>query len=341
MLAALAVVLAWNTARAFNVYQDFFVTLSARPLAMGGAAAAQAGPESVFYNPAGLAPLRVFRLLYNHSARHFPGSTEGSRREWDQLDGDTEAIVVPLPLSTYAHGFILSGEMGYDYSGHPADGRLGYPREHYSGTESYDALAANFGLPCSAGIALRRHVGCFTPAPGADSPPWIRLGEGTQWGLLTRVWPGVDYGLSRLRMDYDWTVLDPAASAAHKGALPGFSSRLSLSRSGLAFHPAAWLTLTRDSTREDYKIRDQNYLGLIHSGSGTRCRDFAGGELALGALAKLRWGDYDGYPTSGLAFNLGGMWLNYAEVKGLLPEIVGSGMGFEDVHIYGFDLPLW
>jgi len=38
-----------------------------------------------------------------------------------------------------------------------------------------------------------------------------------------------------------------------------------------------------------------------------------------------------------LALNVGGLWLNYAEVQDLLPEIVGGGNGFADVHIYGFD----
>jgi hypothetical protein len=39
--------------------------------------------------------------------------------------------------------------------------------------------------------------------------------------------------------------------------------------------------------------------------------------------------------------NLGGLWLNYAEVAELLPEIVGSGRDFADVHIYGAEATLW
>ena len=348
LVLLLAGILAANTARAVNVYADYFVTLSARPLAMGGTGTALPQPASVFYNPAGLASIRQLTLLYNHSARHFPGSREGGMQEWDQLDGDTEAFVVPLPLSTYAHGFTFSGEMGYDYRGHPAGGSLGYPREHYWGSEDYDALATSFGLPLSAGIALRRSLGRFTPAD--DDPngvAWLRHGEGTQWGVLARVWPGLDYGHSELKLNYDWTVLDQPRQGER--GLPTFGSKHLTERSGWALHPVGWLTLTSDDVTErhvfdkhtDLGIGETVGLGRIHMGNEEILRSHRGGELSLGSLARLRWGDYDGHPTRGAALNLGGLWLNYAEVEGLLPQIVGAGREFEDIHIYGAELPLW
>lgn len=348
LILMLGVVLAANTARALSVYSDYFVTLSARPLAMGGTGAALPQPASVFYNPAGLASIRQFTFLYNHSARHFPGSQEGGMQEWDQLDGDTEAIVVPLVLGTYAHGFTFSGEMGYDYLGHPADGSLLYPREHYWGSEDYDALATSFGLPLSAGIAMRRSLGRFTPAE--DDPAgvaWLRHGEGTQWGILARVWPGLDYGLSKLELNYDWTVLiEPEES---ERGFPSFGSKHLTGRSGWALHPVGWLTLVSDDVTErhifdkhtDLGIGETVGLGRIHMGNEEIMRLHRGGEVSLGSLGRLRWGDYDGHPTWGAAFNLGGLWLNYTEAEGLLPEIVGSGRDFENVHIYGAELSLW
>ncbi len=113
---------------------------------------------------------------------------EGGQHEWDQLDGDTEAITVPLALGTFAHGFTFAGEMGYDYTGHPPGGLSGYPREGLWGGEEYDALALGGGLPCAVGIALRRNWARFTPAPEDTlTPPWFRSGEGMQWGLLARI----------------------------------------------------------------------------------------------------------------------------------------------------------
>ena len=85
LAVVLLLVVASNTATAFNTYQDIFVTLSARPLGMGGAFAALSGPESVFYNPAGLANVRRFHLMHNHSARHFPGSTNYVIHMWFQF----------------------------------------------------------------------------------------------------------------------------------------------------------------------------------------------------------------------------------------------------------------
>ena len=344
---ALALIVAHNTARAFNTYADYFVRLSARPLAMGGAAGALCDPASVFYNPAGLAGVRNLTLLYNHSARHFPGSQEGGMREWDQLDGDTEAVVVPLMVGTYAHGFTFSGELGYDYRGHPADGRLGYPRERYWGTEDYDAFATSGGLPVAVGIGLRRSLGRFTPDPADPRRlAWLRHGEGEQWGVLARVWPGLDYGVSELKLNYDWTVFD---NASGERGFPEFASKHITHREGWALYPTGWLTLTRDVVDENH-IYDKQLgtgvgqpvgLGPIHMGNQERQTQHSGAELCLGSLLKLRRGDYDGQPTVGVAFNLGGLWLNYAEAEGLLPLIVDGGSGFEDVHIYGAELNLW
>ena len=338
-----AVVGVLNCARAYNIYADHFVNLSARPLGLGGAAAALSGPYSVFSNPAGLASIRRLTFLYNHSARHFPGSHEGGKLELDQLDADTEAIVVPVGLGTYAHGFAFSGELGYDYRHHPHDGNLGYPREELWGSHYIDAVATSAGLPCAAGIALRRELLRFTPATEETAAvPWLRLGEGTHWGLLARVWPGLDYGLSELRMSYDWTFLQTKASERE---WPVLASKLVKKRQGWALHPAGWLTLAQDSVVESYSFGKQHtqeigippLLGSVHIGNQSFQRQNLGAELQLGNLVRLDSGNYDGLPTCGLGVNLGGLWLNYAEIQDLLPRIIGSEGVAQDVHIYGFD----
>jgi hypothetical protein len=340
LCCALLVLVLANTAQALNMYQDMFVTLSARSLGMGGACAAVPSPASVFSNPACLAGLRQLTLMWNHSARHFPGSSEGGGSEWDQLDGDTEVVVLPLPLSTFAHGFTFSGEMGYDYSGHPADGRLGYPREHYWGGESYDAWAVHTGLPCAAGIALRQHYSQFTPAPeDANSAAWLRLGEGTQWGVWARVLPGLDYGRSDLKLDYDYIIFPKAGTGQTTPA--NMPAKLKHRRTGYALHPTAWLTLASDQVDDTYVFHDDAGLGSVHQGTQSARRTYFGAELQIGPWLKLRQGSYDGKPTCGLSLNAGGIWLNYAEAQGLLPSIVGSGDSFKDVHIYGAEVPLW
>ena len=322
------------------MYQDMFVTLSARPLGMGGACAAVPSAASVFTNPACLAGQRQLALLYNHSARHFPGSQEGGSREWDQLDGDTEAIVLPLPLSTYARGFTFSGEMGYDYTGHRADGSLGYPREHYWGSESYDAWAIHTGLPCAAGISLRQHFSQYTPAVGDEQhAAWLRAAEGMQWGVWGRVLPGLDYGVSDLKLNYDYTIFSrPDSGSSLPVQMP---AKLKQRRSGYALHPSGWLTLASDVVEEDWIYHDDAGLGSVHQGSQSVNRVHQGAELQIGQLLRLRQGSYDGRPTLGISLNTGWAWLNYAEVENLLPSLVGNGQAFEDIHIYGAELELW
>ena len=159
-------------------------------------------------------------------------------------------------------------------------------------------------------------------------------------GILARVWPSLDYGYSELKMDYDWTIL--AANGQGGGnEFAKMTSREKVTRSGWALHPTAWLTLAQDEVTETYDFDEEAGLGSLHRGDETIRRQHRGGELCLGALAKLRWGSYDGHATIGVALNLGGVWLNYAEVEGLLPGITGAGSGFEDLHIYGFELNLW
>jgi hypothetical protein len=340
-----------NSATALNHYQDIYVTLSARPLSMGGAAAALPQPASVFSNPACLAALRRFTIMQNHSARHFGYTDAGGHAERDQLDGDTEAIVVPLPLSTYAHGWTASGEYGYDYRNHPADGSLGYPRDHYWGTESYDALAGNLGLPVALGVSQRRSMHIFEPDVDGAEFPWQRLGEGNTWGIYARVFPSLTFGHSEMKHDYDWALqrlgdlpdwqqdllYDPGWKQTNTGRLK--SSRIKTRRSGFAFQPTGWLTLASDDVRESYVFRDPPAgFGTIHTGDKTIRRNHLGGELRLGNLAAYRWGLYDGCPTVGGALDICGVTINYAECADLLPEIIGSGEQWKDVHIYGFQL---
>jgi hypothetical protein len=360
----LIAIVASNTAIALNQYQDIFVTLSARPLGMGGAAAAVPQPASVFYNPAGLASLRRFSVMQNHSARHFGYTDQGGSHERDQLDGDTEAIVVPLPLSTYAHGWTASGEYGYDYRNHPDDYSLGYPRDHYWGTESYDALAGNLGTPLALGFSQRRSMHIFEPDVFGHELPWVRLGEGNTWGAHWRVLPGIEAGYSEMKHDYDWKIFTVPLYESHELALPMWqqdllrdpgwesrlnvpqksapplsSSRIKTRRTGVAFHPTGWLTLATDDVKESYIFRDPPAgYGANHTGDKDIKRSHVGGELSLGNLVVWRWGLYDGRPTVGASLNIAGVTVNYAECKDLLPEIIGTGERWKDVHIYSLEI---
>jgi hypothetical protein len=356
---ALTMLFAINQAKALNILSDSFLMLSARPLGMGGATCAVPQMASVFSNPAGLANLRRLSFMHNHSARHFPGSREGRGTEWDQLDSDTQCLVVPLPFSTYAHGFTIAGELGYDYRNLPAPGQggtdrdvaftvsCGYPKEQYWGTETVDAWAFGSFLPCSFGVSNRRHFSRFTPDPvDLSTTAWARFGEGQQWGLLGHPLPGLSLATSDLRIDFNYAAL-PAAQRpppAVATGFPDYSQRLRLTRRGYAFQPCGWLTFAGDTVNETHRFVGEN--GSLPAGldDSEAKRLFSGVELTLGGLGVLRRGDFDGHPTTGLSINLlgasGGLMLNYAEVDGLLPELVGAGAGFESVHVYGFDLPL-
>jgi hypothetical protein len=339
-MLSLAFVVAFcaNLASSFNAYQDAWIGLSCRPLGMGGAFTAISDPASVFYNPAGLAGQRQLTLLFNHSGRHFPGVEDDARHlhRVDQLDADTECIVVPLPLATYAHGLTLSGEYGYDYRQLPPE--YSYPRENVWGNEDYHSLALSAGLPCAAGYSLRRQFLRLTPEPGATTTPaWIRLGQGEQWGILAHIAPGLDYGQSELRMDYDWTLLTPSTTADEGFA--EMSSRLKSIRRGWALHPTGWLTLASDRVENKWRYPEDVGLGTLHNGDHESQELHFGGEFSMGSLAKLRWGNNDGSPTLGVALNLGGLWLNYAEGERLLPKLMGKdGGGFKNIHFYGAEV---
>lgn len=359
LAAALAVFLLVQQSAALNLLSDSFILLSARPLGMGGASCAVPQPASVFTNPAALACLRSFSVMHNHSARHFPGSQAGRGTEWDQLDGDTQAIIVPLPLGTYAHGFTLGGEMGYDFRNLPLPGTLsgdtdvdftaacGYPLEQYWGTETYDSYAAGAWLPFCAGISHRRHLSRFTPDPAAAGGlSWLRFGEGQQWGILCHPLPGLSLGHSDLKIDYNFLILPGPAQvspAAATGA-PDFSQRERCQRSGWAFRPCGWLTIGADQVRETHRFVAENGSVPDKLTDTASHRSFSGMEMQVGSLGALRRGYFDGHPTVGWSLSLlglcGGPVVNYAEAEGLLPTLVGSGRGFENVHIYGFDVPL-
>lgn len=356
---ALLALFALQQATALNLLSDSFVLLSARPLGMGGAACALPQAASIFYNPAGLASVRRLSAMHNHSGRHFPGSHAGKGSEWDQLDGDTQVLTVPLPLGTYAHGFTLGGEMGYDFRNLPLPGTgsgdpkvdftaaCGYPREQYWGSESYDAYAVGSWLPLSGGIANRRHFSRFTPDQNDPSGlSWFRFGEGQQWGLLARLLPGFNYGLSELKIDYNFVNLPTPGrpSAATATGAPDFSQREKLRRSGWAFQPCGWLVWAQDQASESHRFVPENGALLPGLKDATAERSYRGLELALGGLGVLRQGNFDGHTTSGFTLNLfglsGGPAINYAEAVGLLPFLTGAGQGFEDIHIYGFEVPL-
>ncbi len=312
---------------AYNPNYDDFSRLSCRPLSMGQAGTALADdPSAIFFNPAALANQHRFALMHNHSSRHFPD--EITPTEVDQLDGDTQAIIVPLgPNITLGIGFNFQGEMGYDYS--TLTDQFEFPIEHFAGVERFEGLGFSLSSLTQIGAARRSFVHRLSQ-PELDSysetnrerlSDWTKYGDGYILGFRQRVFPGLTYAGSSSKVDFDYN--------------NGNSGRITRGNSAWELKPAGWLTLVWE---DEYSRFRESGPTAINSDIPSR-KSMFGMELNLGGLARLRYGNLDGRSTWGFEWTLPNLRLMYTEITDYLDEIVDLGIErMKNVHFYGFIL---
>ncbi|MCK4720623.1 hypothetical protein KAU08_08185 [bacterium] len=312
---------------AYNPEYDDFSRLSCRPLSMGQAGTALADdPSAIFFNPAALANQHRFALMHNHSARHFPSDITPT--EVDQLDGDTQAIIVPLgPNITLGIGFNFEGEMGYDYR--PLTDQVEFPIEHFAGVERFEGLGFSLSPLTQIGAARRSFVhrlsqpdlDSFSETNGERQSNWTKYGDGYILGFRQRIFPGLTYAGSSSKVDFDYN--------------NGNSGRITRGNSAWELKPAGWLTLVRE---EEYSRFRENRPTAINSDTSAR-KSMFGMELNLGGLARLRYGNLSGNETWGFEWTLPNLRLMYTEATNYLDRVLDAGIErMKNLHFYGFIL---
>lgn len=330
---------------AYNPYYDDFSRLSCRPLSMGQAGTALADdPSAIFFNPAALANQHRFALMHNHSSRHFPSIY--TDHEVDQLNGDTQAIIVPLgPNITAGIGFNFQGEMGYDYS--TLTGQDEFPLENLAMVERFEGLGFSLSPITQVGFARRSAVHrysrigseldeiaeprVFSPSypgdiyPYTDDLEWDRVGDGYLHGYRQRVFPGLTYSNCFSKIDFDYN--------------DDYDSRVTHSNSAWEFKPTGWLTFVWETETSIIGWGGPDLHALNFPDGTFFIRFMKGMELNLAGLARLRFGTINGEGTWGFEWTLPNLRLMYTEVTDYLDEIVGTGIEhMKNVHFYGFIL---
>jgi len=294
-------------------------------------------PESAsafYYNPAATSATAFPVLSHNHSGRHFPPGESGL--EMDQLDNDFESVIIPLPLGSFALGFSLFDEQGYDFSNHPR-GWFPYRREQVKGDENWVAYALG-SLPLRYGLSYRRFQRSYyserslAVVPGSPRPQSfpdaLISGEGYSHGWLA--------GLPWLRLASSRHQLD-----MRKLSLPaGLSeeARRKERRKGWRVLPAAWLSVAGESretvTWPFHRPGAKPEPSPAESSSwSVSARPFAFMEVGYGQMeGKRSWGCRLRLPLAGL---------KYAELRDYLQTITGQAADFfGDIHLYGLDIVL-
>ncbi len=276
--------------------------LNATALGMGGAVVAKADDESaIFHNPAGLGKLKRFGFGTSHSMRHFPPGDLGSKGNLDQLDCDPTVIVYPTRFGTYAAGFTLQGELGYDYLERNSDE---FPRERLWGWERYDGYGVEVSPWTYLGFAHRTNEYDFNDGTdGDDAVTWRNRGEGGSVGVIQSIIRGVDVGYVHHRLDYDYD--------------DGRSGRTKRNVVGLDVRPVAWLDLCWQRERVLYKWIDGKAVEVTSPVNLS-----SGGEVRLGSLFKYRWGSMKGHRTWGYSWKV--LWYegHRAWVDDMMPMMV-------------------
>jgi len=286
--------------------------------------------QCIFYNPAGLAGVRAFRIGQSHSLRHFPGEI----RNLDQLDADPVCIVHPLPIGgVFANGFVLQGECGYDYM---TRNELDFPQRNEWGIERYDAYALNATPWTKLGFSHRSNI--YRTAGSADIPsafspdnnemPSGRArsqheGEGGCFGFIQTILPGVNFGYSSEKMDSDFI---PEKGVTTKKVHTGWSIK-----------PLPWIHFVIDNETNKTKTRINEDITTNKS----KHKNW-GIELAIIPGVVCRYGSIDGNRTCGLSLGAGRFKLHYGEAKSLMPLIVGEDYPnrFKDVHLAGWSVEI-
>jgi len=306
--------------------------LSARAIGIGMAMTAVSGDEQcIFYNPAGLAGIRGFRIGQSHSLRHFPGEI----RNLDQLDADPVSIVHPLPIGgVFANGFVLQGECGYDYM---TRNEMDFPQRKEWGIERYDAYALNATPWTKIGFYHRSNIYRGQASPPSPSPrmwrgglggevfefSWQKEGEGGCFGFIQTILPGVNFGYSSEKMDNDYI---PEQGVTTKKV-----------RTGWSIKPLPWIHFVIDNETNKSKTRIEDNTTI-----DTTKRKNWGIELAIIPGVVCRYGSIDGNRTCGLSLGAGRFKLHYGEAKNIMPLIVGKDYPdrFKDIHVTSWSLQM-
>ena len=306
-----------NSLGAYNKKSLDWPRLNVRALGMGGAFCALADDESaIFHNPAGLGKLKRLRFGTSHSVQHFPGEI----KNLDQLDCDPAVIVYPTRLGTYAAGFTLQGELGYDYLKRNSPR---FPRERLWGWERFDGYGVEVTPWTYFGFAHRTNEYDFNNGKAkATDTTWRQRGEGGSVGVIQTIIPGVDVGYVNHRLDYDYD--------------DGRWGRTKRSVTGLKLRPTAWLDLCWQRERVLYKWVEDEYVevtGPVYLSSG--------GEIRFGNWFRYRWGNMQGHRTWGYSWKI--LWFesHRAYVEGMMPLMIdGYPDEFTDYACKGFTVEL-
>jgi hypothetical protein len=295
---------------------------------MGMAMTAVSGDEQcIFYNPAGLAGIRGFRIGQSHSLRHFPGEI----RNLDQLDADPVCIVHPLPIGgVFANGFVLQGECGYDYM---TRNEMDFPQRKEWGIERYDAYAANItpwtkiGLYHRSNIYRLWSVGILPASlPDENDMPSGRArsqheGEGGCFGFIQTILPGVNFGYSSEKMDEDY--------------IPEKGVTTKIVHTGWSIKPLPWIHFVIDNETNKTKTRINEDITTNKSKSINW-----GIEITVLPGIIVRYGDANGHKTCGLTLGFEPLKLNYGEAKNIMPLIVGEDYPdrCKDIHLASYSI---
>ncbi|MFH1539078.1 MAG: hypothetical protein ABIH66_08965 [bacterium] len=289
---------------------DLLRRCAPRPAGMGGAfTAVKDDPIGLFWNPA--AALHANRLMIsgNHSLRHFPGE----RENLDQFDSDTTAIIVPLEGETaMGVGFTVPGEWGID---HVDTNGVVPGAERLRGRERMLAFGdVGGGRRAAAGTAHSdwlRYGG-----PGGDS---VRsFGRGAGFSFFYEGDDGFTYGVS----------LKGLASLIRGGGGDGKAGEATIGL-GVAYRAH---DVARTLAALDLEIR-------FRAARRTRVLVFGGVERRFENRAFARLGCMHGLPTYGVGVKSGGLRLDYAVVKDLLPRVVDKDVAaFRDGHFLSYTL---
>ncbi len=286
-------------------------------------------------NPAATSTTLLPFLSHNHSGRHFPSEDGGP--EMDQLDNDFESVVLPLPLGSFALGFSLFDEQGYDFTNHPP-GWFPYKREQVKGDETWVAYALG-SYPYRYGLSYRRFQRAYFPerslAPALGMhrpqsfPEALISGEGYAHGWLA--------GLPWLRAASSRSQLDMRRLALPVGVAE--EARKKEKRRGWRVLPVAWMSIASESRKTTtwplYQAGGKPEPSTDESTSWSiNARPFA--------FLEVGYGEMDGKRSWGCKLKLPFAGVKYSEIKDYLRVITGQTVDFlGDVHLYGVDIMLF
>jgi len=318
----------------YNETHFEYSRLTTRSLGMGGAGVAFIDDgTSIFQNPAGLGRLNNLTISHAHSRNHFPGELENL----DQLDSDPTSFIIPLsgaffglPVGSAGVGWILQGELGYDYRTRNIDE---IPQERLFGMGPGDRReGAGFHLWPGGyfGYTHNSNEYIFTDSENLpDRVTWRRTGEGYSAGLQQTIISGLQYGVVYEQTDYDYL--------PYRENITG--ERVKSFRQGWAIMPTAWITIANDSESIDLKKWFDNES--MDAEVIETVRNYFGVEIKLGQMFAIRFGDLDGHTAFGWSYKIGPWRSDSAWVDGFMDEMVSEFPDDPELTTYhptGFNL---